>query len=248
MFGAGTDYCLLLVARYRSSLRTSPAGPRSALAAALPLAGPAMIASALTVTGALLAMLAGISGIYRALGPVNAIGVVIVLVASLTLLPALLAVTGPPRSWRKDRRETRRRRARTLGPGRRGGSARGSALYLGGVVAALVVCALGLSLYHPNADILHVFRSQTDATRGATALLTALPARGRRPSTVVVERDERPAPPRRCRARLANDPSRPGRRRGHAGQPPFDRRARRRRSRSSSPTTPTARRRSTGCA
>jgi RND superfamily putative drug exporter len=188
MFGAGTDYCLLLVARYRSSLRTSPER-RAALVEAMPLAAPAMIASALTVTGALILMLAGVSGIYRALGPVNAIGIVIVLTASLTLLPSLLAVTGPPRTWRKDAEKSdedehprwarigRRIRAR-------------SGLYLGGVVTALVVCALGLGLYHANADILHVFRTQTDATRGAAALLTAFPPGAVGPSTVLVERTD----------------------------------------------------------
>jgi RND superfamily putative drug exporter len=182
MFGAGTDYCLLLVARFRSSLRTDPA-PRPALAEALPLAAPAMIASALTVTGALVLMLAGVSGIYRALGPVNAIGVVVVLVASLTLLPSLLAVAGPPRGWRKEAPSTstiwerigRRIRAR-------------SGLYLGGVVLGLAVCALGLGVYRANADILHVFRTQTDATRGAAALLTAFPPGVVGPSTVLIER------------------------------------------------------------
>jgi RND superfamily putative drug exporter len=193
MFGAGTDYCLLLVARYRSSLRSS-SDPRSALAAALPLAAPAMIASALTVTGALLAMLAGVSGIYRALGPVNAIGVIIVLASSLTLLPALLAVTGPPRAWRRDVEtsvEDEHPRWRRIG----GWIRARSSLCLGTVVSALVLCAVALVLYHPNADILHVFRSQTDATRGAAALLTAFPPGVVGPSTVVVERTDGPLRP-----------------------------------------------------
>jgi RND superfamily putative drug exporter len=193
MFGAGTDYCLLLVARYRSSRRTDPV-PRSALAAALPLAAPAMIASALTVTGALLAMLAGVSGIYRALGPVNAIGIVIVLVASLTLLPALLAVAGPPRSWRRDSELSEEDEHAVWGRVGRRIRAR-SGLYLGGVVTALVLCALGLTAYHANADILHVFRSQTDATRGATALLTGFPPGVLGPSTVLVERTNGPLRP-----------------------------------------------------
>ncbi len=225
MFGAGTDYCLLLVARYRSSLRADPTAPRSALATALPLAAPAMIASALTVTGALLAMLAGISGIYRALGPVNAIGVVIVLFASLTLLPALLSVTGPPKSWRKDAEKPADEEHALWGRiGRR--IRERSGLYLGGVITVLVVCALGLSLYHPNADILHVFRSQTDATRGATALLTGFPPGVVGPVDGRRRTHERPAPPLRPLGRLEDDPRRSRRRRGHRRQPPLDRRPR----------------------
>ena len=74
MFGAGTDYCLLLVARYRAALRHG-ASTDDGLRAAIPNAAPAMIASGLTVIAALLVMLAAIFGVNRTLGPVNAIGV-----------------------------------------------------------------------------------------------------------------------------------------------------------------------------
>ena len=73
MFGAGTDYCLLLVARYRAALRRGRHRRRPALSD--PEAAPAMIASAFTVIAALLVMLRAIFGVNRTLGPVNAIGV-----------------------------------------------------------------------------------------------------------------------------------------------------------------------------
>ena len=98
MFGAGTDYCLLLVARYRANLRAGQ-NVTDAVGRALPQAAPAMIASAVTVMAAMLAMLAGVLGLNRTLGPVNAIGIAIVLLASLTLLPAVLAVTGERAFW-----------------------------------------------------------------------------------------------------------------------------------------------------
>ena len=98
MFGAGTDYCLLLVARYRANLRAGK-NVADAVGRALPQAAPAMIASAVTVMAAMLAMLAGVLGLNRTLGPVNAIGIAIVLLASLTLLPAVLAVTGERAFW-----------------------------------------------------------------------------------------------------------------------------------------------------
>ena len=98
MFGAGTDYCLLLVARYRANLRAGQ-NVDDAVGRALPQAAPAMIASAVTVMAAMLAMLAGVLGLNRTLGPVNAIGIAIVLLASLTLLPAVLAVTGERAFW-----------------------------------------------------------------------------------------------------------------------------------------------------
>src|SRR5207344_1526273 len=98
MFGAGTDYCLLLVARYRAQLRRT-GDIHNSVANAIPAAAPAMIASGLTVIAAMLVMLAGILGLNRTIGPVNAIGIAIVLIAGLTLLPALLAALGSSAFW-----------------------------------------------------------------------------------------------------------------------------------------------------
>jgi RND superfamily putative drug exporter len=194
MFGAGTDYCLLLVARYRGALRDEPSSS-SAVAAALPLAAPAMIASGLTVIAALVAMLAGISGINRALGPVNAIGIAVVLVASLTLLPAMLAVLGPPRAWLGEAAASLDRRHAVWEAIGRRVRARPAA-YFGGVVAVLLVCTAGIALDQVNANILEVFRSPTDATRGAEVLLTGYPPGVLGPSAVVLERTDGALEPR----------------------------------------------------
>jgi len=79
MFGVGTDYCLLLVSRYRHTLHEHESAPE-ALASAIPLAGPAIIASGLTVMAAILAILASSLTLNRAFAPANAIGIGIVLV------------------------------------------------------------------------------------------------------------------------------------------------------------------------
>jgi RND superfamily putative drug exporter len=93
VFGAGTDYALLLVARYREELRRH-ADRHEAMAVAMRRAGPAIIASASTVVAGLLCLLAAETNSTRGLGPVAAIGVVVALVAMLTLLPALLVIAG----------------------------------------------------------------------------------------------------------------------------------------------------------
>jgi RND superfamily putative drug exporter len=98
MFGAGTDYCLLMVARYSADLRAVQ-DHHEALARAVPRAAPAMAASGVTVIGALLVLLLGRVSTDRALGPVNAIGIAVVLLAALTLLPALLAIVGRRGFW-----------------------------------------------------------------------------------------------------------------------------------------------------
>ena len=98
VFGAGTDYALLLVARYREELRRYD-DRHEAMAEALHKASPAIIASATTVALGLLCLLASDVESSRALGPVAAIGVGCALLAMLTLLPALLVIFGRWPFW-----------------------------------------------------------------------------------------------------------------------------------------------------
>ena len=93
VFGASTDYALLLVARYREELRRHDRR-HPAMAEALRRSGPAIIASGSTVIVALLMLSAGEVNSTRSLGPVLAIGVAVGMFSMLTLLPALL-VTFP---------------------------------------------------------------------------------------------------------------------------------------------------------
>ncbi len=93
VFGAGTDYALLLVARYREELRRHE-DRHEAMAFALHRAGPAIIASAATVAAGMLCLLVAQMNSTMSLGPVNAIGIGVGLLAMLTLLPALLVIFG----------------------------------------------------------------------------------------------------------------------------------------------------------
>ncbi|MGH3413978.1 MAG: MMPL family transporter [Marmoricola sp.] len=93
VFGAGTDYALLLVARYREELRRHQ-DRHEAMAFALHRAAPAIIASALTVVLGMLCLLAAEMSSTAGMGPVLAVGVVVALLVMVTLLPALLVITG----------------------------------------------------------------------------------------------------------------------------------------------------------
>jgi putative drug exporter of the RND superfamily len=93
VFGASTDYALLIVARYREELRRHDRR-HAAMAEALRRAGPAIIASGTTVVLALLTLSAAELNSTSSLGPVLAIGVAVGMVVMLTLLPALM-VTFP---------------------------------------------------------------------------------------------------------------------------------------------------------
>ncbi len=93
VFGVGTDYALLLTARYREELRRH-ADRHEAMAIALRRAGPAIMASATAVILALLVLVVAELNSTSSLGPVLAIGVGVALLAMLTLLPALLVICG----------------------------------------------------------------------------------------------------------------------------------------------------------
>ena len=98
--GAGTDYALLLIARYREELRRHE-DRHEAMAFALHRAAPAIFASAGTVIVGMLCLMLAEMNSTAGLGPVNAIGVFITLLVMVTLLPALLVITGRWVFWPK---------------------------------------------------------------------------------------------------------------------------------------------------
>ncbi|MCF2531702.1 MMPL family transporter [Yinghuangia soli] len=100
IFGAGTDYALLLIARYREELANFE-DRHEAMAHALHRAGPAIVASAATVALSMLVLLAADMNSTQGMGPVCAIGIAVGLVVMLTLLPALLVICGRWIFWPK---------------------------------------------------------------------------------------------------------------------------------------------------
>ncbi|HYB17146.1 MAG TPA: efflux RND transporter permease subunit [Streptosporangiaceae bacterium] len=104
VLGAGTDYGLFLVFRVRENLRGGEE-PKEAVRAAVTRVGETITFSALTVIAALLSLLVATFQIYSQLGIPLAIGIGTMLLAGLTLLPALLAVFGRAVFWPSKTRE-----------------------------------------------------------------------------------------------------------------------------------------------
>ncbi|MEU4243527.1 MMPL family transporter [Actinoplanes sp. NPDC026619] len=98
VFGVGTDYALLLIARYRETLHHHE-NVRVAMVHALRGAAPAIVASAATVVAGLLCLLVADLNETRGLGPIGAAGILCALVAMLTLFPAVLVVLGRRIFW-----------------------------------------------------------------------------------------------------------------------------------------------------
>ncbi|HEY6696553.1 MAG TPA: MMPL family transporter [Solirubrobacteraceae bacterium] len=199
MFGAGTDYCLLLVARYVEELH-SHEDKHDAIRTAVPRVAPAIIASAGTVTLAMLVLIVAELASTRTVGPVNAIGILIVMVASLTLLPAILAIVGRRGFWPSKRAvydptnvphealedgDTRWARL-----GRR--VTRRPWFTIGAIVAVFLVGALGVTQYSSEATVLGAFRDSTEGTDGYDTLKAAFPEGALGPANVIVDRQDGP--------------------------------------------------------
>jgi RND superfamily putative drug exporter len=98
ILGAGTDYGLFLVFRVREEMLAGYSS-KEATARALTRVGESITASAATVIIALLSLLLATFGIYHDLGVPLAVGIGVMLIAGLTLLPAMLAICGKALFW-----------------------------------------------------------------------------------------------------------------------------------------------------
>jgi RND superfamily putative drug exporter len=151
VIGAVTDYSLLLIARYREELGRH-ADRHEAMAVALRRAGPAIVASGLTVAAGMLCLLAAGLNSTKGLGPLCAIGVGVGLVAAVTLLPALLMIFGRWIFWPRAPRYDRAKQPVTAGPWARVGQAisRRPRITWIGTVIVLAALASGIVALHAS--------------------------------------------------------------------------------------------------
>ncbi len=187
VFGAGTNYALLLISRYREELRRE-SDHRVALHHAVRRAGPAIVASNATVVLALLTLLLGTLPSTRSLGGLAAAGLVVAAVFVLFVLPPLLSLFGRKLFWPfvprvGDPEPTDKgvffRVANAVG--RRPGRAAAVSL------VALAVCILGLVGTNVGLSQTEQFRVTAESVTGIDTLAEHFPA-GQSDPTVVVAR------------------------------------------------------------
>ncbi len=199
MFGVGTDYCLLLVSRLREELRRTH-DKHEAMQRALTRSGPAILASGLTVTLAMLVLVFADSRNTSTLGPVAAIGVFSAMLAGLTLLPALLTIFGRRGFW--PRRETveydpEHATQIKVGAWRRFGDRvlhrPGPALAIS--LAVFVTGALGLIAFKVDYSTTTFFKKSVESVEGFKLLEGAFPPGVLAPMTMLVESQSGPVEP-----------------------------------------------------
>ncbi|GFJ82864.1 hypothetical protein Phou_070440 [Phytohabitans houttuyneae] len=189
VFGAGTDYALLLISRYREELRRTPSR-REAMARAVTGAAPAVLASAVTVVLALLTLLTAVLTSNRTLGICAAIGVVVALVFGLVVLPAALVCLPRGVFWpfvpRVEQSGAQRPERGLWSRVGRGVSHRPAAV-LAAAVLGLGALAAGLSTVDIGLPRTEQFRTEAESVRGQEALARHFPAGASQPVTVIAE-------------------------------------------------------------
>ncbi|MGQ4388744.1 MMPL family transporter [Streptomyces sp. SAS_270] len=203
VFGAGTDYALLLISRYREELRRVER-PYDAMRAALRGCGPAVLASSGTVAAGLLCLLAADLNSSRGMGPMGTVGVLCALAAMLTLLPAVLVLFGRRLFWPlipAFGSEPKQRRSLFSAMGSSAGR-RPYAVLAGGVV---LLGALALGMFNLPGALKQQdsFVDRPDSVAAMETLARTYPERGTQPITVIT-------PTARAAATLAKVRSEPG--------------------------------------
>ena len=188
VLGAGTDYALLLVARYREELRRHE-DKHEAMALAMRTAGPAILASGLTVMAALLCLSVAELNSTAGLGPIGAVGIGVAVVSMLTLLPALLVIAGRRAFWPFVPRFGEQGSDATHGAWRRIGErvASGPRRVWLGSIAVLLVMALGMLNYSDGLTTANSYRDDVEAVQAQELLAKAFPAGANAPADVLVD-------------------------------------------------------------
>ncbi|RCH65434.1 MMPL family transporter [Streptomyces sp. SDr-06] len=188
LLGIGIDYLLFLLFRFREHLRARPEQPaREAAAEVCARVGTAITSAALTIVAAFATLGVASFGQFRSLGPAIAVAVLVMLLGSLTLMPALLAAAGRKMFWpsRALRRAPREGSAARLGAlvTRRPVAMLCASVAL---LAALAAGLIGIRMDYGQGDA----GAKTAAAGTAAEISRALPAGVSDPTSVFVTADD----------------------------------------------------------
>ncbi len=185
VLGGATDYGIFLIGRYHEARRRG-ASHEGALCAANRNVAPVIVASALTVAAALSCLTFAKVGMLRSAGLPCAIGILTGMLASLTLLPALIALAG-----RHGLAQPRRLNPRAGRRWRRVGTmvARWPGPVLVASALVLAICALPLAGLRLGFDELAAQPDSTHANRGYQAMDRHFPPNRLLPEVVSITTD-----------------------------------------------------------
>ncbi|MEO8971901.1 MAG: MMPL family transporter [Ktedonobacteraceae bacterium] len=195
LFGAGTDYSIFIASRFREELMHTQ-DKHIAMRNTMRAVGEAITSSAGTVLLALLTLIFAAIGLYSSLGPTLAVAIFVMLLAGLTLVPALLVWIGRAAYWpiipRYQEGVTSEQAQRSATPrgfwGRLGvWTAKHRVLAAASSLLLLGILALGNIGSQPTFNFLTAFRDPTDSSNGYAILQQHFPAGTLAPTTIVLK-------------------------------------------------------------
>ncbi len=190
VFGAGTDYALLLISRYRDELK-GVESRHLAMARALRRTAEAVLASSSTVVLGLLTLLLSVIPATRGLGLACAVGVVVAAVFVLTVLPAFLVLFGRWIFWPQRPRLGETALVDATSVWRRvGNRVAGAPLaFVGATVVVLALLSAGLLRLEVGLDQADQFLAEPEAIAASTRLAESFPAGAADPTQVLTRAD-----------------------------------------------------------
>jgi RND superfamily putative drug exporter len=186
VFGAGTDYALLLISRYRDELRLHE-DRYVAMRRALGRTAEAVLASSTTVVVGLLTLLLSLIPTTRGLGLACAVGVVVAAFAALVALPFTLVLFGRWVFWPKTPRVGQTTLVESRSLWRRVGDlvARRPGMLIAVTVVVLAALASGLAQVKTGLSQADQFLEKPEAIAASERLAESFPAGSSDPTTVI---------------------------------------------------------------
>jgi putative drug exporter of the RND superfamily len=181
MVGAGTDYAVFLISRYHDYVRRGQDSDQ-AVKNALMSIGKVIAASAATVAVTFLAMIFTKLEVFSAVGPAISISIVVSLLAAVTLLPAMLVLTGR-RGWIKPRRDLTTRMWRIMGTR----VVRRPRIHLVGSLVVLIALASCTSVMRFNYDDLKTMPASVDSSKGYDVMNRHFPMNALTPMVLFIQ-------------------------------------------------------------
>jgi len=186
VFGAGTNYALFIVSRYREELALNPS-KWEAMRTTMSNVGPSIAGSAGTTMVAMFALTFASFGSFRSLGPMLAVAIFIVLMSGLFVMPAVIALFGKWAFW--PRPLVQKSSVSTRGAWHRIGRlvVRKPRIVFGITMVGIVLATLPSWTILPSFNFIDGFPDDTESKRGYELLSKSFPQGQLAPTDVFVQ-------------------------------------------------------------
>ena len=188
VFGAGTDYALLLISRYRDELRSFE-NRFAAMSRAVVKTGEAVLASATTVVLGVLTLLLSVIPSTRGLGLASAVGIVVAVFFALVALPCVLVLFGRWVFWPQVPKMGQAQLVDSHSVWRRIGDnvAKKPSAFIAGAMVLLILMGLGLTQVQTGLSQTDQFLEKPEAISAAERIAESFPAGSSDPVVIITE-------------------------------------------------------------